>query len=120
MIGAPTVVSIVLAPGVIVPAAGYTGATIDVIITLSEAPKAFTAADHLNVTEATVADPVALNPQNRPRRDSNPVCAGRLGAFPYYTRMDFMIRQDLRVAGRLNHDDTTAESRRMLRMGYSY
>ena len=62
VIGAPTVVSIVLAPGVIVPAAGYTGATIDVIITLSEAAKAFKAADHLNVTESTVADPVALDP----------------------------------------------------------
>ena len=61
-IDAPYVVSIALAPGVIVPAAGYTGATIDVIITLSEAPKAFTAADHLDVTHATAADPVALDP----------------------------------------------------------
>ena len=59
----PEVVSIALAPGVIVPAAGYTGATIDVIITLSEAAKAFTAADHLNITDtATAADPVALDP----------------------------------------------------------
>ena len=59
----PEVLSIALAPGVIVPAAGYTGATIDVIITLSEAPKAFTAADHLNITDtATAADPVALDP----------------------------------------------------------
>ncbi len=59
----PGVVSIELAPGIIVPAAGYTGATIDVIITLSEKPKAFTAADHLSVTEAaTVANPVALDP----------------------------------------------------------
>ena len=58
----PGVVSIALAPGVIVPFAGYTGATIDVIITLSEKPKAFTAADHLDVTEATAADPVALDP----------------------------------------------------------
>ena len=54
--------SIVLAPGVIVPFAGYTGATIDVIITLSEKPNAFTAADHLDVAEATAADPVALDP----------------------------------------------------------
>ena len=59
---APAVVSIALAPGVIVPAAGFTGATIDVIITLSEAAKAFTAADHLDVTHATAADPVALDP----------------------------------------------------------
>ena len=58
----PDVASIALVPGTIVPAAGYTGATIDVIITLSEAPKAFTAADHLNITEATAADPVALDP----------------------------------------------------------
>ena len=58
----PKVLSIALVPGTIVPAAGYTGATIDVIITLSEAPKAFTAADHLNITEATAADPVALDP----------------------------------------------------------
>ena len=58
----PTVVSIALTPGTIVPAAGYTGATIDVIITLSETPKAFKAADHLNITEATAADPVALDP----------------------------------------------------------
>ena len=58
----PDVVSIALAPGVIVPFAGYTGATIDVIITLSEKPSAFTAADHLNITEATAADPVALDP----------------------------------------------------------
>ena len=58
----PEVVSIALAPGVIVPFAGYTGATIDVIITLSEKPKAFTAADHLDVAEATAADPVALDP----------------------------------------------------------
>ena len=55
-------VSIALAPGVIVPFAGYTGATIDVIITLSEKPNAFTAADHLDVAEATAADPVALDP----------------------------------------------------------
>ena len=55
-------VSIALAPGVIVPFAGYTGATIDVIITLSEEPNAFTAADHLDVAEATAADPVALDP----------------------------------------------------------
>ena len=58
----PAVLSIALAPGVIVPVAGYTGETIDVIITLSEKPKAFTAADHLNITEATAADPVALTP----------------------------------------------------------
>ena len=58
----PDVISIALVPGVIVPAAGYTGDTIDVIITLSETPKAFTAADHLNITEATAADPVALDP----------------------------------------------------------
>ena len=58
----PDVVSIALAPGVIVPFAGYQGATIDVIITLSEKPKAFTAADHLDVAEATAADPVALDP----------------------------------------------------------
>ena len=58
----PNVVSIALAPGVIVPFAGYTGATIDVIITLSEKPNAFTAADHLDVTHATAADPVALDP----------------------------------------------------------
>ena len=61
-VDAPAVVSIALAPGVIVPAAGFTGATIDVIITLSEAAKAFTAADHLDVTHATAADPVALDP----------------------------------------------------------
>ena len=58
----PGVVSIALAPGVIVPFAGYTGATIDIIITLSEKPNAFTAADHLDVAEATAADPVALDP----------------------------------------------------------
>ena len=58
----PQVLSIVHAPGVIIPAAGYTGATIDVIITLSEAPKEFKAA-HINITDtATVADPVALDP----------------------------------------------------------
>ena len=57
----PDVISIALVPGVIVPAAGYTGATIDVIITLSEKPKEFTK-DHINITEATVADPVALDP----------------------------------------------------------
>ena len=62
----PTVVSIALAPHVLVPAAGYTGATIDVIITLSEAPKAFKAADHLDITEATAADPVALDPIPEP------------------------------------------------------
>ena len=61
----PTVVSIALASGVIVPAAGYTGATIDVIITLSEAPKEFKK-DHINITEATVADPVALDPVAEP------------------------------------------------------
>ena len=61
-VGAPTVVSIALASGVIVPAAGYTGATIDVIITLSEAAKEFKAADHLDIAEATAADPVALDP----------------------------------------------------------
>ena len=58
----PDVLSIALTPGTIVPAAGYTGATIDVIITLSEAPKAFKAADHLNIAEATATDPVALDP----------------------------------------------------------
>ena len=58
----PDVLSIALTPGTIVPAAGFKGDTIDVIITLSEAPKAFTAADHLNITEATAADPVALDP----------------------------------------------------------
>lgn len=57
----PDVVSITLAPGTIVPAAGYTGATIDVIVTLTEAPKEFKK-DHISVTEATVADPVALDP----------------------------------------------------------
>ena len=61
-VDAPTVVSIALAPGMLIPAAGYTGGPFDVIITLSEAPKAFTAADHLDVTHATAADPVALDP----------------------------------------------------------
>ena len=61
-VGAPAVVSIALAPGVLIPAAGYTGGPFDVIITLSEVPKAFTAADHLNVTHATAADPIALDP----------------------------------------------------------
>ena len=61
----PTVISIALTPGTIVPAAGYTGATIDVIVTLSEAPKEFTK-DHINITEATVADPVALDPVMEP------------------------------------------------------
>ena len=56
----PNVISIALVPGTIIPAVGYTGATIDVIITLSEAPKEFTK-DHINITEATVADPVALD-----------------------------------------------------------
>ena len=50
-----------LAPGVLIPAGGYTGSTIDVIITLSEKPKEFKAAN-LDVAEATAADPVALPP----------------------------------------------------------
>ena len=50
-----------LAPGVLVPAGGYTGESFDVIITLSEKPKEFKAAN-LDVAEATAADPVALPP----------------------------------------------------------
>ena len=58
----PTVTNMRLGPGVLVPAGGYTGGPFDVIITLSEKPKAFKAADHLDVAEATAADPVALPP----------------------------------------------------------
>ena len=58
----PQVISIALVPGVIIPAAGFKGDTIDIIITLSEAPKAFTVEDHLDVTEATASDLAALDP----------------------------------------------------------
>ena len=61
----PGVVSIVLAPGVLVPAAGYTGDSLDVIITLTEKPKEFKAA-HIDASHATAADPVALDPIPEP------------------------------------------------------
>ena len=58
----PEVVSIELGPGVLIPAAGYTGGPFDVIITLSEKPKAFTK-DHVDVSNATWGDPVELQTQ---------------------------------------------------------
>ena len=44
------------------PALPISAATVDVIVLLSELPAAFTK-DHINVTNATAADPVALPPQ---------------------------------------------------------
>ena len=60
--GDPEVVSMALGPGVLVPAAGYTGGPFDIIITLSEKPKAFTK-DHVDVSNATWGDPVELQTQ---------------------------------------------------------
>ena len=60
--GDPEVVSMALGPGVLVPAAGYTGGPFDIIITLSEKPKAFTK-DHMDVSNATWGDPVELQTQ---------------------------------------------------------
>ena len=58
----PAVISIALAHGVLIPAAGYTGGPFDVIITLSEKPKVFTK-DHVDVSNATWGDPVELQTQ---------------------------------------------------------
>ena len=57
----PTVVSIMAANALLVPDAGFTGDSFDIVITLSEQPKEgkFTK-DHLSVDKGTAADPVYL------------------------------------------------------------
>ena len=55
----PTVMSIVTSPKLLVPADGYTGGAFDVVITLSEKPKAFAAA-HVGVDKGTAGEPVYL------------------------------------------------------------
>ena len=58
----PKPVSIKLASGTLVPDAGFTGDSFDIIITLSEQPKEnkLTAADHFDVAEGTASDTVYL------------------------------------------------------------
>ena len=55
--GKPRVYSIRRADTPLLP---VTAATVQIVIRLSETPDKFTAADHLSVTNATAADPVAL------------------------------------------------------------
>ena len=61
---APAPVIIGFAPGVLIPASGFTGDTFDIIVTLSEQPKEnkLTAADHFDVAEGTASDGVYLGP----------------------------------------------------------
>ena len=58
----PTVISIETTPKLLIPADGYTGGAFDVVITLSEKPRAFTK-DHVDVSNATWGDPVELQTQ---------------------------------------------------------
>ena len=55
----PTVISIATSPQLLVPADGHIGGAFDVIITLSERPKEFTAA-YVGVDKGTAAAPVYL------------------------------------------------------------
>ena len=64
----PMPFSIALAPGTLIPAAGFAGDTFDIIITLTEQPKEnkLTAKDHFAVAEGTAADAVYLGETDEP------------------------------------------------------
>ena len=55
----PSVIRIATSPQLFIPAAGYTGDTFNVIITLSEQPKTFTK-DHISVAKGLAGDPAYL------------------------------------------------------------
>ncbi len=83
---APSPRSIALAPGVLIPDAGFTGDTFDIIVTLTEQPKEnkLTAADHFDVAEGTASDGVYLGeiaaPADAATGDDTPrLASGRNG-----------------------------------------
>ena len=69
----PMPVSIALAPGTLIPAAGFTGDTFNIIVTLSEQPKEnkLIAADRFAVDKGTAADAVYLGPAGIPVEDTD-------------------------------------------------
>ena len=86
----PMPVSIALAPGVLIPDAGFTGDTFDIIVTLSEQPKEnkLVAADRFDVAEGTAADGVylgSIDPIDGPDEDTTVETAtGRSGMHQQY------------------------------------
>ena len=82
----PMPVSIALAPGVLIPDAGFTGDTFDIIVTLTEQPKEnkLTAADHFAVDKGKASDAVYLGEIADPDDSADPAPSGRNGMFERY------------------------------------
>ena len=89
----PEPVSMALAPGLLIPDAGFTGDTFDIVVTLSEQPKEnkLTAADHFAVDKGAAADGVYLGPAGIPVEDTDTdgyvstiVASGRSGMHHQY------------------------------------
>ena len=75
-----TVISIETTPKLLIPADGYIGGAFDVVITLSEKPKAFRK-DHISVDEGTAGDPVYLGAIDPPEDET---ATGRSGDYHRY------------------------------------
>lgn len=76
----PTVIRIETTPTLLIPADGYTGDAFDVVITLSEQPKAFTK-DHVDVDKGTAGDLVYLGAVDPPGGET---ATGRSGDYHQY------------------------------------
>ena len=76
----PTVISIETTPKLLIPADGYTGGAFDVVITLSEKPRAFTK-DHVSVDKGTAGAPVYLGAVEPPVGET---ATGRSGDYHRY------------------------------------
>ena len=76
----PTVISIETTPKLLIPAAGYTGGAFDVVITLSEKPRAFRK-DHVSVDKGIAGDLVYLGAIDPPDGET---ATGRSGDYHRY------------------------------------
>ena len=76
----PTVIGIETTPKLLIPADGYTGGAFDIVITLSEKPRAFRK-DHISVDKGIAGDPVYLGAVEPP---SGETATGRSGNYHRY------------------------------------